>query len=97
MGGSAVAICDGCFLPYTPKRRPAAGRLHFCQNCGLTMAWRLAKRRQADKRRALHLFARGASMADIADQVEQPIEAVKRWLQPLRRVEPAQRQRHPSP
>ncbi len=41
-----LALCSDCGLPYYATRQPAAGRLHFCPDCGVRASWRHAKRRQ---------------------------------------------------
>ena len=48
-------ICTSCGVPYVPKRRPARGRRHYCENCGRRAAVRDAnaalRRRRRDKDR----------------------------------------------
>lgn len=39
-----IAICSGCGMPYTPKRKPRKDRRNFCLNCGEPVAARLRKR-----------------------------------------------------
>ena len=41
-----VAVCMECDMPYLPTRVPAAGREHFCDDCGKAASWRRSKRRQ---------------------------------------------------
>ena len=45
-GGMAYAVCMECTLPYLPRRKPAAGRNNFCENCGTRASWKHSKRKQ---------------------------------------------------
>jgi hypothetical protein len=47
-GGAGLAFCSNpdCRTLYRPSRIPAAGKLHFCKDCGAKAARRLAKRRE---------------------------------------------------
>jgi hypothetical protein len=50
----STMICSACGLPYTPKRKPAVGKNHYCQKCGENKkaAKRLWARKQREFRRA---------------------------------------------
>jgi hypothetical protein len=45
-GQQALAICDGCQIPYTRERKPQTGRRNYCADCGPRMAARIRKRAQ---------------------------------------------------
>ena len=47
-----LAICTSCGDPYTPTRKPAAGRDNYCPDCGKQAARREASRRWRAKKRA---------------------------------------------
>jgi predicted RNA-binding Zn-ribbon protein involved in translation (DUF1610 family) len=46
-----LARCDGCGIFYLAARKPAAGRHHYCPDCGKGVADRDAKRRERERRR----------------------------------------------
>ena len=43
-GADGLALCSSCGRPFTPKRRPAAGRRAYCPTCGVRAARRDAQR-----------------------------------------------------
>ncbi len=47
-----LAVCCSCGLPYAPRRKPPAGRSHYCQACGKPAARRDASRRWRAKKRS---------------------------------------------
>lgn len=56
-----LAICSACGSSYFPRRRPSAGRRHYCENCGRGAAVRHASAtyRRRRKARESHTTARG--------------------------------------
>jgi hypothetical protein len=48
-GSAGFVLCSACGQPYVPARAPAAGRLHYCAQCGIRAAWKLAQRRRREK------------------------------------------------
>jgi hypothetical protein len=46
------AICAECGKIHTPKRKQQRGRRSFCADCGLTAAWKHAKRSERERKRA---------------------------------------------
>jgi len=51
LGSGSVVICSACGIPYSPKRKPAAGKNGYCHVCGKNK--RAAKRLWARKQRQL--------------------------------------------
>lgn len=49
--GTAISLCTSCGRAYVPKRRPAAKRNRFCNDCGIRAAWRESKRGLRDPER----------------------------------------------
>lgn len=45
-----LALCSSCGRPYSPSRKPATGRAHYCPACGTRAKNRLAKQRQRARR-----------------------------------------------
>ena len=62
----STAICSACGLPYTPNRKPAAGKNHYCQRCGENKkaAKRLWARNQRESRRAMNQFGSPEGSSD---------------------------------
>jgi hypothetical protein len=66
LGGFALpegrCLCDSCYKPFVPRRHPAAGQNHYCEDCGRRAALRDAQRRLRAKQRAMQGTDRGAKL-----------------------------------
>jgi transposase-like protein len=75
-GGGGLVTCSACKSLYVPRRAPAAGRRHFCNDCGLKTARRFGK---SDERNAKRLFSEGMAVPEIARILNKKLETVRRW------------------
>lgn len=88
VAGMDLFLCDGCHLPYgrsKTKKRPKAGWLNFCEECGRTEAVRQADRRRKQKMAEVQrLHAERVSPREIAAQLDTKPATVRGWLKKAR-------------
>ena len=84
-GADSLFLCSGCGVPYVrprERKRPKPGWANYCDACSEAgVAGRRAGESYREKKAAaIRLHSEGASLSEIAQQVNTKVSRVKGWL-----------------